>query len=220
MPLWMRLFVVVVIAASIAAAIWAWVHQPRLVDQWDSFQVGRAESYAEAAALIGQVEQAPRAWPAIRELCHKWGTGNQRFDLYLADYVRRGPSSEPLRKAFSLELTWRPDQLPRWRHYWLWQLPAEADARIASMVAHYDLLSQAEPPRSIAWREVLDLQALFEVTGQRDLANRLKPDNWRSRYARWREACPDGVPPQERPELPLPDWEGPPPDASLLVGER
>src|SRR3989337_2211904 len=127
-----------------------------------------------------------------------------------------------MRKAFSLEFGWREECLPRWAHYWSWHTPQEPDREIASMVAYLDVLQTAAPSKTITWREVLDLQAIFLLTGEPRLAKRLDPENWRDRYRRWRESHRENLPHVARPGEPFPDWEGPAqnsrPDSGKMPG--
>lgn len=219
MPLWLRLFILVVVLAAVAGSVWVYLHQPRLAGQWDSYRVGRAASFAEARAEIARFEQAADAQAALRELCGKWGMGNLLFDLYVAEHVRSRQSSEPMRQAFSLEFAWREGQLPRWAHYWTWRSPQDPDRRVAALVEYFDLLATADPPRTITWREALDLQAVLVLSGQPGLAVRLTPENWRDRYRQWQQVRPAKMPHVARPETPFADWQGPPPGEALLAGE-
>jgi hypothetical protein len=52
---------------------------------------------------------------------------------------------------------------------------------------------------------VLDLQALFQLTGHNDLAGGLSPDNWHHQYAIWRGRQPAELPEVTRPDTPLPE---------------
>lgn len=220
MPLWLRLVVLLAALAGAAGAVWVYMHQPKLAGQWDSYRVGQAADFAAAEVEIARFERAPDPRPALRELCGKWGTGNQRFDLYLAEHVRAAGSTEALRQEFSLVFAWREDLLARWAHYWTWRVRGGPVRRIAAVVEYFDLLATADPPRAITWREVLDLQAVFQLTGQPKLAVRLTPENWRERYRRWQQLRPETPPRAERPAMPFPDWQGPPPGDALLAAER
>lgn len=189
----------------------AYVEHERLQWQWHSYRVGTAESYEVARRRLAWFDQGPQAVARSRELVARWGTGNPRFDLFVARYLRDAESSEALREAFSLELAWRDELLARWAGYWSWRAPLEPDEQIASVDDYFRLLARTNPPRAITWREVLDLQALFELTGQGRLALRLTPENWRERFAKWQAARPARLPPVARPETPFADWPGPPP---------
>lgn len=212
MPLRWRLIVTVLVIAALIAAVAVRAHRETLRRQWFSYRAGAAGSYAEAEAQMAWFEQAPDAEDRIRELVGYWGAGNPRFDFYLARYVREAQSTEALRHAFSLELAWRDGLLARWARYWCWRSPMEPDEQVASAVDYFTMLADVHPPRPITWREVLDLQAVFQLTGQPRLALRLTPDNWRERFARWQAARPAAPPRLARPTAPFADWEGPLPE--------
>ena len=209
---WRLLVTVVVIVAAIAGAA-VYVHLQTLRWQWQSYRVGAAESYSVARDRLAWFTEGPHSAERIRELVGYWGTGNPKFDLFLARYVRDPQSGEALREGFSLELAWRDGLLERWSRYWTWRAPLEPDQQIASVVDYFQLLAPADPPRAITWREVLDLQALFALTGQGRLALRLTPENWRERWGKWLAARAAELPHVARPDLPLDDWQGPPPKA-------
>ena len=219
---WLRIVMTAVVLAAAAAGAWVYVNHRRLATQWEgqlgSYRVGRAETLQEAVAQIAALEQGPDRRKRLRELTGKWGTGNQQFDLYLAEHVRSAQSTELLRQTFSLEFAWREPLLARWAQYWCRQSPGEPDERIASIVEYLDVLAAAEPPREITWREVLDLQAVLALFGQPELAVRLKPENWRDRYGAWQKTRPARLPHVPRPERPFPDWRGPPPGQEGLGG--
>ena len=213
---WLRILITAVVLAAAAVGAWVYVNHRRLANQWEgqlgSYRVGRAETLQEAVAQIAALEQGPDRRKRLRELTGKWGTGNQRFDFYLAEHVRSGQSSELLRQTFSLEFAWREPLLGRWARYWCWQSATGPDERRASIVEYLDVLVGADPPGEITWREVLDLQAVFQLSGQPGLAVRLKPENWRARYRAWQKTRPAPLPRIGRPETPFADWEGPPPE--------
>jgi hypothetical protein len=207
---WRLLITFAAIAVAIVSGV-AYVQRETLRVQWHSYQVGAAETYEAARAQLAWFHQGPEAVSRSRELVGRWGTGNPRFDLFLARYVRDAESGEALREAFSLELAWREGLLARWARYWSWRAPLEPDQQIASAVDYFRLLDRTQPPRAITWRDVLDLQAVFELTGQNRLALRLSPENWRERFERWQAARPAQLPHVPRPESPFADWEGPVP---------
>ena len=217
---WLRVLILLLVAAAVGAGIWFSRQRRRLATQWESYQVGQAETFREAARLIGELEQTSDPTPRLRELTARWGTGNQLFDFYLACYVRSAESSERLRETFSLEMAWRPVLLPRWAHFWIWQSPGDPDDQIASVVEYLDVLVRAEPPRELTWREVLNLQAVLQLAGAGKLAERLKPDNWRGRYLAWQPSRPSRLPHVARPDRPLPDWQGPLPAGDQTARAR
>lgn len=212
MRLWFRLTVTAVALAGAVAAAWAYMNRHALTRQWMCYRVGAAESFEEAQRSLRWFEQGPDRPLRLRELVGRWGTGTQRFDFYLARHVGSPESSEALRERFSLEFGWREELLERWAHYWAWQSREEPDEQIASILEYLDTLASVEPPKSITWREVLDLQAIFQLTGNAEPAERLKPANWHQRFAQWNAHRPAGLPHVARPETPLPGWEGPIPE--------
>jgi hypothetical protein len=173
--------------------------------------VGAAISFEQAKREIGRLEKGPDQEAQIRDLVGKWGRDNRQFDLFLARYVDHADSSEALREAFSLELAWREGLLPKWAYFWSWKSGPEPDDRIASILEYLNVLMSAEPPRTLTWREVLDLQAIFQLAGQPELAARLKPESWRQRYRQWEARRDAEIPHIPRPGKPFPDWQGPVP---------
>lgn len=200
------------VVAIVAGAAW-WVR-----DRWEigtqlaSYGIGRAATYADAAKQIAEIEKSGDP-AALRKLVSGWGTGNDRFDYYLARYVvespsnrapsnqapskqapsnqapsNQAPSSEALREAFSRELSWRPPLLPRWAHFWSWQVKQPPAEEIMSVRGYLAALLQADPPRKLSWREVLALQAVFTLTGHTEAAHRLDTTNWRTRLRQGRRS--------------------------------
>ncbi|HUT09271.1 MAG TPA: hypothetical protein VMY42_02145 [Thermoguttaceae bacterium] len=200
MRCWLRFLIVPVISAGILVGAWWYANRQRLTRQWDCYRVGAAESFDQAQGEITRCETAPDGQARIAELVHKWATGNRRFDLYLARYVHQPQCSSALRAAFSRELGRREGLLSRWAHYWSWQASLEPDEQIASIVAYLDGLDSS---RTITWREVLDLQAVFELTGRGQLAARLSPANWHTRFRRFEQAHPGRLPHVTRPDGPF-----------------
>lgn len=194
-------------AAALIAGAWWYFGGSRAGVQLAAYRIGQAAGYREAAREIALLEQKPDRKEALRELAASWGTGNQRFDFYLALRVSDPQSGEALRQAFSLELSWRPELLPRWAHYWRWRVKQSPADEIVSISEYLETLATAEPPRRLTWREVLNLQAVFAVTGQPELARRLAPDNWLGRYRSWRERHRKNIE-VERPAAPFADWQG------------
>ncbi|NLX98970.1 MAG: hypothetical protein GXY83_22725 [Rhodopirellula sp.] len=205
MRLWLRLLLTVVVVAAIGLGAWVSANWNLLYRQWICYQVGAATSYEEAKAGFRWFETGPDREARIDELVRKWGTGNQQFDLFLARYVGETDSSEALRERFSLEFGWRDELLDGWAHYWTWQAQPDPDREIASIRTYLDTLALADPPRAIPWREVLDLQAIFWLTGHSDLARRLKPSNWSARYRQWRQRQTSPMPTVPRATAPLND---------------
>lgn len=198
-------FLIIIMAGLVTVAWWLW-GGGGVGTQLAAYRVGQAADYAEAAREIAQLERQPDRDRVLRELAAGWGTGNSRFDYYLARRVSDPQAGEALRRAFSLELSWRPELLPRWAHYWSWRVKQPPADEIASIAEYLDTLATTVPPRRLTWREVLNLQGVFTVTDQTELAKRLAPDNWIGRYREWtvRDAQEVDV---ERPVAPFPDWK-------------
>jgi len=195
-------FVSVLLAAVAAAGLW-W-HWPQIQRQYAGYRVGAAPRYEEARRRLAWFEEGKDPSPKLRALVRKWGGGNAQFDRYLARYVDDPASSESLREAFSRNLAWRAELLPRWAHWWRWRPGPAPDERMRSILAYLELLAATDGSKALTWREVLDVQAIFALTGQADLAARLTPENWRDRYRQWRKQRPDPLPRLTRPDAPLP----------------
>lgn len=202
---WLRVLVVLVPLAGIGLGGWCYLHRKQLARQWAVYRVGAAEPFRKAQSQIIRCETGPDREALIHELVRKWGTGNQRFDLHLARHLGQAPCTDALREAFSSELGRREELLPRWAHYWTWRAKMDPDQQIASILAYLDTLVRVEPVKPITWREVLDLQAVFQLTGQTELARRLSPANWRDRYRRWQQSRPVELPHVPRPARPFAD---------------
>jgi hypothetical protein len=205
-------------AAVVAGAWWVAANWPRLARQWACHRVGNSATFDEARAAIAAMDRGPDRDALDRELVAQWSTGNPRFDLFLAGYVGQAQSSDFLREAFSLELAWRTPLSGRWAQYWLWRGAQEPDEELASLVTYLDLLAACDPPRRLSWREVLDVQALFTLTGRESLGYRLLPENWHDRYRQWLAVRPASLPHVARPDYPFPDWQGAAPDRARVVG--
>ena len=210
MRLWLRVLLTLVVLAGIAIGGWWYLNRGRLSRQWACYRVGAAVSFEQAQAELAWFEKGPDRDVRLGELVGKWGTGNQRFDLYLARHVAHSTSSESLRESFSRQLGRRPELLRRWAHFWSYRLSLEPDREINSITAYFDALTAADrPEQTITWRQALNLQAVFQLTGQGQLALGLTPGNWRDRYGLWREHRPAEAPRIWRPASPFPDWRGP-----------
>lgn len=209
------------IAAIVAGGAWIYAQRGRISRQYICHRVAVAGSYPAAMREIAWFEEpAPDREARQRELVGAWGRGDPRFDYYLARYIRSPQCSESLREAFSLEFSWRPELLPRWAHYWSWQSAREPADELATVRGYLDTLASIEPPRLLTWRDILDLQALLEQTGQGALADRLKPDRWVDPYRRWLGTEMSWPVVLERPAQPFADWEGsPPPRPNKLKSE-
>ena len=189
---------------GLAAGAWWYFKGSAAASQLASYRIGQAATFEQAKREIAAIERQPNRDDALRELMSGWRTGNSSFDLYLATYASEPESSEALRRAFSWELSWRPELLTDWAHFWSWRTKLSPPDEIASIADYLEAMSKAESARPLTWREVLDLQAAFTLTGRADLARRLAPDNWAERYRAWRKDNPD-FSQVSRPAKPLPD---------------
>jgi hypothetical protein len=185
MRLWVRFLILFVAIVVLAAGGWIYVYRQELARQVALSRVSAAPNYEEARRVLGWFEREPDRQLKLRALVRKWGTGNARFDRYLAQYVNDPASSDALREAFSLNLAWCDGHLSRWADYWGSRPGFEPEPRTRSLLAYLDLLLATPLAPSLTWREILDLQAIFTRTGQPHLALRLSPDNWRDRYRQW-----------------------------------
>jgi len=176
----------------------------KLRRQWHLYRVGTAESFEQARREIAWFETGTERQQRLVELTGKWGTGNRPFDLYLARYLHHAECSESLRETFSRELGRREPLLPRWAHYWSHRSPQEPDREIASVLRYFDVLATEEPSPPITWREVLNLQAVFYLTGSPRRATGLTPVNWHQHYRVWQETRAGQFPHVVRPQGPLP----------------
>ena len=205
MSLRLRFGIAAAVLVTAVLAISCHVKRAEIARQLAVYRVGSAATFSQAQAEMAWFETGPDSQARLRELVGKWGTGNRRFDIYLAEHVSDPASSEALRRAFSEELGRRQELLPRWTHYWCWREAQEPHDPFASLSSHFDLLTSADDLQGITWREVLDLQAVFCVGGYPQLAKRLSPENWRDRYARWQKARPSQPPRLIRPQEAMPD---------------
>ena len=202
----------VVLLGVCGLAVAGFVARESLVRQWKIYRIGDAADYDEACRGIDWFETGSDREGRISALVRKWGAGNPRFDLFLARYVDSPRSSEWLRKRFSLELAWREGLLARWAQYWCWRTKQELSRQLEEILDYTELLDRAqEPLKEISWREILDLQAVFQLTGQPRWAERLTPANWHDRYHQWLASRPTPLPDIRRPSKPFFDWQGPVP---------
>jgi hypothetical protein len=208
---WLGLALALLLIGGLAVAGWLYWQPISVGAQFAGYQVGAAPTFSLAKREIARFDAGRDRAAKDRELVSGWGTGNRQFDFYLAKYLSEPECSDELRQAFSLELGWRPELLPRWAHYWAWRTRQEPADEIASLAEYLTALAPLSPPRSLTWREVLNLQAAFALTGEPDLARRLAPDNWPGRFREWMASKPDWTQ-VARPKTPLPDWQGPAPE--------
>ena len=198
-----RYFVATTFLLLAGLAAWGYLQRAAWQRQLACYRVGAASSFDEAAQEIAWFEAPPDRDAKLRELTAGWATGNEQFDSYLARYLYDARCGEPLREAFSLELGWRPELIPRWAHNWSWRSRNPAE-EVVSIRNHLSLLVDAQPARKLTWREVLDVQAVFALTGQEGLARRLSPDEWQARYKTWIAAEAQWTAVAERPANPFP----------------
>lgn len=193
----------------VLTGVWLIVQREPLRRQWGLYRIGAAESFAEAQAEIAWFETGPDYEERLADLVGKWGTGNQRFDFYVARHLHDAVCSEVLREAFAGEIGRRPEALARWAHYWSWRTPQEPDTEIGQILRYLNARASAETPEPLTWREVLNLQAVFALIDCPSCADGLTAANWPDGYGRWFGERPTELPPVARPPKPFPDWQGP-----------
>jgi len=191
---------VVLLAAGVT--VWVWARWPLLRRQWFCYRVGAARDFREACTHLAWFERAGAGEADRLELVSKWGTGNPRFDLYLARYLGEAACSDQLRAAFARHVGSHPALLERWAHWWAWRAPLDPAEQVSSVLEYHETLLANQPAEPITWREVLDLQAVFALTGQPERARGLAPANWTDHYRVWRETG-SAVSDFARPEKPL-----------------
>jgi hypothetical protein len=205
-----RLWLAISLAAALgglAAGAWFYSH-PLPLGMWMTVsRIGSAPTFSLAKRELHEIDAGPRREEKLRELVAGWGMGNPQFDLHLAQYLGGPECSDELREAFSLELGWRPELLPRWGRYWAWHSAQDPEEEIESIVEYLAALASVAPPRRLSWRETLNLQAAIALTGDAELARRLMPDDWLRRYRAW-VASRSEWRRVVRPDSPLPDWQG------------
>lgn len=193
----------ILLLALLSLAVWCYICREPLRRQWSLYRIGAVAAPQEAEAEIIHCETDPDPDAAIGELVDKWGTGNRQFDLRLATHLDAPSCGDSLREAFSEQIGGQPELLQRWAHFWSWRSPLPLDQQTASIVTYLDGVA-ADPSRTITWREVLEVQALFELTGHGELARGLSPSDWRDRYRQWQRRRPAELPHNPRPKTPFP----------------
>lgn len=189
-----------------AATVYWRLSQPAGQAQLGAYRVGNAADEAAAQRELRLLEAQGDSATARAELCASWGTGNPRFDYYLARYLFTPDCSDALRERFTQELARRPELLPRFAHFWRWRAGAIAADEAAAQWEFFELRRTERPGTRLTWREVLDLTALLELCGQGKSARRLKPDDWESRLAGLHVAADAWRALAEQPAGPLPGW--------------
>ena len=202
---WVAVIVAVTLAVAGAVATWAYLSRHELACHWAVARVARATDQEAAEAEIAWFESEPDRQFKLRCLVREWGSGNRQFDLYLARHLSDRCCSDRLREAFLRNSLVRPEVLPRWAHYWVFKATEEPDRQIAEILSYLDLMAAANPPRELAWREVLDLEAIFQLSGEPRCAMRLEPDQWRDRFRHWRQSHSGELPHVARPEREFPE---------------
>ena len=200
---WLRASIAGLLLLGIAVGACCYANRRKLAPQWHCYRVGAAESFQRAREEIAWFETGTDHTARLAELTRKWGTGNRQFDLYLAQHLHHADCSKPLRETFSQELGRREELLPRWAHYWSFRAPQEPDREIASILRSVDVLASEKPPPPITWREVLNLQAVFQLIGAPRHARDLSPTNWHEHYRRWQQTRASGLPRVTRPQQPF-----------------
>ena len=200
---WLRTLLALLLAALVVIGGWGYAYRRQLARQLACFQVGAAESFPQAQAEIAWFEKGPDRRGRLAELVQKWGTGHPQFDRYLAGHLRDPACSTLLEETFSKELSRRSRLLPRWACFWSFQSRLEPDEQIASVLKYFNTLRLADSPAEITWRDVLDLQAAFELIGLGKHAVGLSPANWQEHYDRFRQTRPTPLPHIPRPSRPF-----------------
>jgi hypothetical protein len=200
--LFWRILLAILLLAVLSLTVWCYLCREPLARQWSLYRIGAAATPSEAEAELVRCETDPDPDAMIGELVDKWGAGNHQFDLRLAAHLDGRSCSESLRKAFAGHIGHRPELLQRWAHYWSWRSPLTPEQQMASVVTYLDIVA-ADPSRNITWREALDVQALFELTGRGELAKDVSPANWRDRYRQWQRRRPAELPHVLRPKGPF-----------------
>ena len=200
---WLRVSIAGLLLLAVAAGAYWYINRRELARQYHCYRVGAAESFEQARHEIAWFQTGTDHAARLRELTRKWGTGNRQFDLHLAQYLHHADCGQSLREAFSIELDRRKELLSRWAHYWSFRTPQEPDEEIAAILRSLDVLALQEPPPSITWREVLNLQAVFQLIGAPSHARGLSPTNWHEHYHGWQQTRPGELPRVTRPQQPF-----------------
>jgi hypothetical protein len=187
-----RLLLIALVLVVLAAGAWLWLRRDRLAVQYACYRVASAASFEEAADELASFNQYAAHSPPLRALVARFGTGNRRLDEYLVGYAYDGRASDAFRQTLSAEFAWRRDLLPLWAEHWRGR-KENVDEEIGTIRRYLEALHAADPPREVTWRDILDIQAAMQITGHGELAIRLSPRNWRTRYERWIASDAKGV---------------------------
>lgn len=202
---WLRTLLALLLLAGLLISAWGYTRREQWARQWHCYRVAAAESFPQAQVEIAWFENGPDRHARQGELVRKWGTGNARFDLHLARHLLDPACRDSLRETFAGELGCRKELLPRWAHYWSYRAEPEPNEQIDSILRYLDDLYSAGRPQEIPWREVLNLQAVFELLGRRERARGLSPTNWHEHYRVWLPTRPAELPQIAQPKNPFPD---------------
>lgn len=182
-----KLLAVLTVGGLVFVGWWLYTKQDAVARFWACYRVSSTTNYPQAKSEFTWFEAGPDREARLHDLVSLWGAGNETFDRNLVMYLQDPDCDDSLREAFSLELAWRPELLPRWAHCWCHVGRLEPDENFDSIVRYIDTLAMAKVPREITWRDVLDLQAAFELAGCPQLALRLTPENYLNRHTEWEQ---------------------------------
>lgn len=182
-----KLLAVMALGGLLLAVGWLYFQKEAVTRFWACYRVSSATNYPQAKTEMTWFSAGPDRVARLHDLVSLWGSGNEEFDRNFVLYLQDPDCDDSLREAFSLELAWRPELLSRWAHCWCHVGRLEPEENFESIVRYIDTLAVAEPQREITWRDVLDLQAAFELAECRELALRLNPENYLSRHSEWVE---------------------------------
>jgi len=183
--LFRKLLAITAVVAAVFGGAWLYLQRDALGRFWACHRVGAAQDYSHAKEELAWFTEGPDRAARLHELVTLWDTGNETLDRNLVMYLQDPDCDDSVREAFSLELAWRPKLLSRWAHCWCHMSKLEPDENFESIISYVDTLAMSNTPREITWRDVLDLQAAFELAGCPELAIRLTPENYLRRHADW-----------------------------------
>lgn len=149
-------------------------------------RVAQAPSLALAQPQLLWFETPPDVDEKLAALVNHWGTGDARFDDLLVQHLGDPACGDALRKRFAEELAWRPAARPLWAQAWRQRTRQPPDQEIAAILDFLEALAAADAPPRLSWRQVLDVQAVFELEGRGELAAWLTPENCLPRYRAWK----------------------------------
>lgn len=186
MRLLLRIGLVALLIVAAGVGGWLYANRDAIERRRAVLRVADAPNFAQAQVELRWFELAPEVDEKRAELVGYWGTGQATFDTYLAQHLRDPDCGEALRKRFSEELAWRPELRPLWATVWRERTKQPPHEEAASVLEFLDTLAKAETPPRLTWRQVLDVQAVFELRGRGDLAVRLTPENCLDRFRQFK----------------------------------